>query len=167
MDKKFLLIIALIMAVVLSGGVFLFSNSGGSAARIEKTLGAQIQIPHKDFDFKDIKYNGGNVTHAYPIKNNGSKELVLANLSTSCMCTQVYLKKGEEKSPSFGMKGHTSASDWKGVLKPKEEAEVVTVFDPTAHGPQGIGPISRLVSFETNDPQNPYIESSFNAVVVK
>ena len=53
------------------------------------------------------------------------------------------------------------------MLKPKEGAEVVTVFDPAAHGPQGIGPISRLVSFETNDPQNPYIEFSFSAVVVK
>src|SRR3972149_7996708 len=167
MEKKFLLIIALVTAVVLSGGVFLFSNSGGSAARIEKTLGAQIQIPHKNFDFKDIKYNGGNVTHAFPIKNNGSKELVLANLSTSCMCTQVYLKKGDEKSPSFGMKGHSAASDWKGVLMPKEEAEVIVVFDPTAHGPQGIGPVERFVSAETNDPENPYVEFAFNGVVVK
>jgi len=159
MEKKFLLIIALVTAVVLSGGVILFSNSGGSAARIEKTLGAQIQIPHKNFDFKDIKYNGGNVTHAFPIKNNGSKELVLANLSTSCMCTQVYLKKGDEKSPSFGMKGHSAASDWKG--------EVIVVFDPTAHGPQGIGPVERFVSAETNDPDNPYVEFAFNGVVVK
>ena len=166
MNKKVLVIISLLTVVVLFGGVFLLSNSGGPAT-VEKTAGAQIQTFHKDFDFKDIKYDGGKAIHAFPIKNNGYKDLTVANLSTSCMCTQAYLKKGEEKSPSFGMKGHTSASDWKGVLKPKEEAEVVTVFDPTAHGPQGIGPISRLVSFETNDPQNPYIEFSFSAVVVK
>ena len=167
MEKKFLLIIALVTVVVLFGGVFLFSNSGGSAARIEKTVGAQIQIPHKDFDFNDIKYNGGNVIHAFPIKNNGSKELVLANLSTSCMCTQVYLKKGEEESPRFGMKGHTAASDWKGSLGPDEEAELIAVFDPAAHGPQGIGPVERFVSLETNDPDNPYVEFAFNGVVVK
>lgn len=166
MDKKFLLIIAFITAAVLFGGVFLFSNSKGPAS-VEKTSGAQIQILHKDFDFKDIKYNGGNATHAFPIKNNGSKELVLANLSTSCMCTHVYLKKGDEKSPSFGMKGHSAASDWKGILKPKEEAEVIVVFDPTAHGPQGIGPVERFVSAETNDPDNPYVEFAFNGVVVK
>lgn len=165
MEKKFLLIIALITVVVLSGGVFYFANSGNPAS-IEKTLGAQVQTFHKDFDFKDIKYDGGNVTHAFPIKNNGSKELVIANLSTSCMCTQVYLKKGEEKSPMFGMKGH-AASDWKGVLKPREEGEIVVVFDPTAHGPQGVGPVSRLVSFETNDPENPYMEFAFTGAVVK
>lgn len=166
MDKRILLIISLLTAVALFGGVFLFSSSGGPA-KVEKTSGAQIQTFHKDFDFKNIKYDGGKATHAFPIRNNGSKDLVLANLSTSCMCTQVYFKKGEEKSPFFGMKGHTAVSDWKGALKPKEEAEVVVIFDPTAHGPQGIGPVSRLVSFETNDPQNPYVEFSFSAVVVK
>lgn len=166
MDKRFLLIISLLTAVVLFGGVFLFSNSSGPAS-VEKTIGAQIQTFHKDFDFKNIKYDGGKVTHAFPIKNNGYKDLTVANLSTSCMCTQVYLKKGEEKSPSFGMKGHASVSDWKGVLKPKEEAEVVVVFDPVAHGPQGVGPVSRLVSFESNDPENPYVEFAFSGVVVK
>lgn len=166
MDKRILLIISILTAAVLFGGVFVFSSSKESAS-VEKTLGAQIQTFHKDFDFKDIRYGGGNVSHAFPIKNNGYKDLILANFSTSCMCTQVYLKKGEEKSPFFGMKGHTSVSDWKGVLKPKEEAEVVAVFDPTAHGPQGIGPVSRLVSFETNDPENPYIELAFSGTVIK
>ncbi len=166
MDKKVLLVVSLLTAVVLFGGVYLFSNSGNRAS-VEETTGAQVQTFQKDFDFKDIKYDGGKVSHAFSIKNNGYKDLTIANLSTSCMCTQVYLKRGEEKSPMFGMKGHAAASDWKGTLKPKEEAEVVAVFDPTAHGPQGVGPISRLVSFETNDPENPYVEFAFSGVVVK
>lgn len=166
MDKKVLLIIALLTAVVLFGGVFVLSNSGNPAS-ITKTSGAKIETSHKDYDFKDIKYDGGNAMHAFPIKNNGSKDLVLANFSTSCMCTKVYFKKGNEKSSPFGMKGHAAASSWKGVLKSGEGAEVVVVFDPTAHGPQGVGPISRLASFETNDPENPYVEFAFSGVVVK
>lgn len=160
------MVVFLLTGLVLFGGVFYFANSGGPA-NVEKTLGAQIQIPHKNFDFKDIKYDGGNVSHAFSIKNNGYKDLSIANLSTSCMCTNVYFKKEKEESPRFGMKGHSQGSDWTGVLKPSEEGKIVAVFDPTAHGPQGIGPLARFVSFETNDPSNPYVEFEFRGIVVK
>ncbi|MDP3987879.1 MAG: DUF1573 domain-containing protein [Candidatus Levybacteria bacterium] len=166
MDKKVVIIISLFTVVVLGGGMYFASNQPQKAA-VGKTAGAKVQTIETSFDFKDVKYSGGNAKHGFKIKNSGTKDLTIANMVTSCMCTKVYLQAGNIKSPEFGMKGMSSDSSWKGVVKPGEEAQVVADFDPTAHGPQGVGPISRIVSFETNDPDHPYVEFTFNAVVVK
>ena len=36
-------------------------------------------------------------------------------------------------------------SAWTGKLAAGQEGEVVAIFDPAYHGPQGVGPISRVV----------------------
>lgn len=166
MDKKFIIGIAIFTVLILGGGI-IYSNSSPTKVTLGKTDEAKIQTLEQSFDFKDVKYDGGNVKHSFKIKNAGTKDLTIANMATSCMCTKVYLKTKTGQSPEFGMKGHTAESSWTGSIKPGEEAEVVADFDPTAHGPQGIGPISRIVSFETNDPDKPYIEFSFSGNVVK
>lgn len=174
MNTKALIGIIVATVVILVGAVVLLgqSSSGSSTgssgkAVLGKTSGAKVESLETSFDFKDIPYSGGNAVHEFKIKNSGDKDLSVANMATSCMCTKVYFQKGSEKSPEFGMKGHSASSDWKGSLAPGEEGSVVAVFDPTAHGPQGVGPISRLVSLETNDPDRPYLEFSFNGTVVK
>ncbi|MDO8658079.1 MAG: DUF1573 domain-containing protein [Candidatus Levybacteria bacterium] len=177
MDKKIIIGVVLFTILILGGGI-LYSNSSPTKAKsdlakatVEKTAGAKIQIFEENFDFKDIKYDAGNAKHPFKIKNNGTKDLTIANMATSCMCTKVYLQTNKEKSPEFGMKGgHGSGEDgssWTGVIKPGEEAQVFADYDPTAHGPQGVGPISRLVSFETNDPDKPYVEFTFSGNVIK
>ncbi|MEK7451127.1 MAG: DUF1573 domain-containing protein [Patescibacteria group bacterium] len=166
MDRKVVIGI-LIFTVLIIVGAILFSQNSPSKSSLQKTAGASIQTFETSFNFKDIQYGGGKAERSFKIKNIGDKELTIANLSTSCMCTVVYLKKGNEKGPEFGMKGMANASSWTGVLKPNEEGQVIAVFDPAFHGPSGVGPISRLVSFETNDPDHPYVEFSFSGVVVK
>lgn len=168
MDKK-IIIGFLLSTILIIGGAVLFSSNQSSKAAVEKISGAKIELKETNFDFKNIPYSGGNAIHKYPIKNIGNKDLTIANLKTSCMCTKVYMKTKTGESPQFGMQGHASggASNWTGVLKPGEEGQMVAVFDPTAHGPQGVGPIDRLVSFETSDPDKPYVELSFKGIVVK
>lgn len=170
MNNKGILIgiIAATVLILVGSAVLLGQSSSGNAkAVLGKIAGAKVESLETSFDFKDIPYSGGNVQHEYKIKNVGEKSLEIANLATSCMCTKVFFQKGAEKSPEFGMKGHTASSNWKGSLAPGEEGLVIAVFDPTAHGPQGVGPISRLVSLGTNDPDRPYLEFSFNGKVVK
>lgn len=169
MNTKVIIGIIVATAIVLVGAVILLGNStpGSSKAVLGKTAGAKVEASETNFDFKDIPYSGGNAIHEFKIKNVGDKELSIANLATSCMCTKVFFKTSVGSSPEFGMKGHSSASDWKGSLASGEEGVVAAVFDPTAHGPQGVGPISRLVSFETNDPDRPYIEFAFSGNVIK
>lgn len=167
-DKKIIIgIVAITVAVIVGAVTFLGNSSSPTKADLAKTAGAKVETIETKFDFQNIPYSGGNVEHVFPIKNIGDKDLKIANLATSCMCTKVYMKVGQDKSPEFGMPGHNTASDWTGTLAPGQEGQIVAVFDPTAHGPQGVGPIDRLVSFESNDPDHPYVEFNFKGVVVK
>ncbi|MCL4387374.1 DUF1573 domain-containing protein [Patescibacteria group bacterium] len=166
-EKKIIIGFILITALILIGGLFFVGNSPAKTT-VEKTVGAKIETPENNFDFKNIPYSGGFAIHVYPVKNTGTKDLRIANLATSCMCTKVYFKSKDVESPKYGMKSHASGSaDWSGTLKSGESGQIIAVFDPTAHGPQGVGPISRQVSFETNDPDHPYVEFSFEGTVVK
>ena len=57
--------------------------------------------------------------------------------------------------------------DGKGVVKPGETADINVVFDPMFHGPQGTGPITRLVSFNTNDSSNRTVEFKLTGNVIR
>lgn len=166
MDKKFLIGIIIFTVAVIGVGIFLTSGTPSKAV-LEKTGGTKIETPETKYDFGTIKLNGGNVQHAFAIKNTGKEDLRIANLSSSCHCTKVHFEKKGQKGPAFGMKGAGGDSDWVGILKPNEEGKLITVFDPAFHGPQGIGSISRIVSAETNDPDSPYVEFNFSANVIK
>lgn len=166
MDKKIIIGVFLFTVLIIGGGIAISSNLP-SKATLSSSSSAKLEFSHKSYDLKTIHYDSGVVTHSFPIINMGKGDLEIANLSTSCMCTTVYLKSKEGKSEAFGMKGMSKASNFIGRIKPGEKAEVIAVFDPTYHGPQGVGPVSRLVSFETNDPDNPYVELSFSGTVVR
>lgn len=152
--------------VLLIGAVFLLSGSP-SKAKLEKTAGAKIQLLEENFDFRGIPYSGGVVSHSYTFKNIGDKDLQIANIATSCMCTKTYVKTPAGTSPKTSMKGMSKLSEWVGVLKKGESGEIVGEFDPIFHGLSGVGPISRNLSFETNDPDKPYVELTFSGTVIK
>ena len=166
MDKKIIALIS-VFTIFVIGIAIIVAGLGSPKAELQKTKGANLQTSETNFNFNNIRYSGGNVSHKYEIRNAGDKDLRIANLATSCMCTTAYFKEGNKESPVFGMKGMSAPSNWTGVLKPGETGEIVTVFDPSYHGLSGIGPIQRTISFETNDPDRPYVELSFNGVVVK
>ena len=169
MDKKFIALIIVLSAGIIGIAVLVSNSSPASntKASISKTTGAKIVVDHFSKKVGNIPYSGGNLIHVFPVKNAGTKDLEIANIATSCMCTKAYLKQGDNKSEGFGMKGMSASSSWKGIIKPGQTAEIIADFDPTYHGPQGIGSVTRMVSFETNDPDNPYVEVSFEGEVVK
>ncbi|MDO8638701.1 MAG: DUF1573 domain-containing protein [Candidatus Daviesbacteria bacterium] len=167
-DKKILIGIAIITLAILGGAIIFLGNTPSSSkAVIQKIVGAKIETPEISFDFKDIPYSGGNAVHEYKIKNTGDKDLEIANMNTSCACSKTYFKSQKGESPKFSMQGMSAPSSWKGILSSGEEGMVIFSFDPTYHGPSALGPISRIVSFETNDPDHPYVELSFSGNVVK
>jgi len=104
------------------------------------------------FDWGDINIEGGTVSRLYSFKNEGDTDLIIKSAQTSCMCTiaEVQLADGT-KSPAFGM--HQSIP-WGGVVKPGEEFSMNVVFDPMAHGPDAVGPITRSVYIETSSVAN-------------
>lgn len=166
MDKKIIILIS-IFCLAIVGIAYLVLSSGDNKAVVQKTAGAKISVLVSSKSAGDIPYSGPDLIETFPIKNVGDKNLEIANIATSCMCTNAYLKQGSVKSDEFGMKGMSTPSSWTGIIKPGETAEIVADFSPSYHGPSGIGPIERTVSFDTNDPDQPYVEVNFDGTVVK
>src|SRR6266568_5015148 len=160
MNKWFLLGILAFTIAVVGGGIAL--SSGGSPeetkAVLQQTSGAKISIDHMQKTVGNISYGGGILYHSFPIQNTGTQDLKIANLATSCHCTKSFLRIGKQDSPAFGMKGSSAPSNWTGILKPGEKGTIIAAFDPAFHGPQGIGQVDRIISFETNDSNHSYVE---------
>ena len=163
MNPKILVIGGLITVAVLAGGVVIMSRQP-NAAEVEKVEASKLVTDHKNYDWGQIDYDGGVAKHVFEIKNGEEAELKLANIKTSCMCTTAQVMTRTGSSPIFKMH---QTSDWKGVLAAGETAKLEVIFDPAFHGPTGVGPIERIISLETSDPNQPYIEFDLKGVVIK
>ena len=116
-----------------------FSSSGN-------VLSAQELL----FDFGTISMAAGNVTHEFTINNSGTEPITIKRLYTSCMCTTASLITSQERIGPFGMPGHGFMPRLNETILSGEEAIIEVVFDPTAHGPAGIGLAERVVYVENN-----------------
>lgn len=163
MSPKIIIGFVVVLVVLTLGGVMITSKVG-NAAKIAQNTQSQVFTDHQSYNWNTIPYDGGLAKHEFVIKNTGEADLNLANLKTSCTCTQAYLIIGSKISPRFNMH---SKSDWTGIVRPGDTAKLEVEFDPTFHGPTGVGPIQRIVSVETSDPKLPYLEFKLDGVVIK
>jgi len=163
MNIRAVIIGVLLTTILIGTGVVIMSRSP-NAASLEKTDKTKFFTDHNNYDWGKINYEGGVVNHVFEIKNSGESNLKLANIKTSCMCTTAKITTPAGASPVFKMH---QVSDWQGELKSGEMAKLEVEFDPVFHGPTGVGPIERIISFETSDPLQPYVEFNLKGVVVK
>jgi hypothetical protein len=140
--KIFLIIIAILFVASL---VYVLSIGSGSSIK----NGAKIILTEKSFDFGQISMAQGLVTHGFEVKNEGTEDLILSDIKTSCMCTTVVINDGVIDSPKFGM--HNNPIGWTQKIKAGGKVMLKATFDPNAHGPNATGVISRDISFLTND----------------
>ncbi len=61
--------------------------------------------------------------------------------------------------------GCTTANLSSSVISPGTRADLTVVFDPDYH--DTVGPVTRVVWLETNDPDQPVVEVGFDANVRK
>lgn len=162
-DKKIIIGFIMFTLLILGGGVYVLSNTITST-QVSPSQNAKVEVDQKTFDWGNIPYSGGDVTKTFTIKNTGSDALKLTGVKTSCTCTKAQIIIDGSTSPYFSMH---STSSWVGEVAPGKQAELTVIFDPAFHGPQGVGPVERLVSMQTNDPQNPNLEFSLKGVVIK
>ena len=176
-DKKFIIIVAIITLVIMLGGIALV-NSSSSTPQILSSENARLQLSSQSdggqakaetveptsYDWGNISYSGTKATKPFAIRNTGSDPLKLFNVKTSCHCTKAHVTIDGKDSPDFGMSG---ISSWAGEVPVGKEAKVTVIFDQAFHGPQGIGPITRFVSIETNDRGTPKITFTLTGTVVK
>jgi hypothetical protein len=156
----------------------LVSSSSSPTPQVTPSKNARLQLPSRSdggqakaetqeptsFDFGDILYSAPKATKVFTIKNTGSETLKLFNVKTSCHCTKANVTIDGMVSPDFGMSG---ISGWVGDVTPGTVAKVTVIFDQTFHGPQGLGPMNRFVSVETNDRGTPKITFTLTGTVVQ
>ncbi|MEK9171632.1 MAG: DUF1573 domain-containing protein [Patescibacteria group bacterium] len=125
-----------------------------------------LEALETSYDFGKISMAQGKVEKTFEISNADSQDITLERITTSCMCTVVYLETvaGDEEKGPFGMIGHGGAVPKANeIIKPGESRKVRVVFDPNAHGPAGVGIINRVVTLE--DGLGRVLEFQIKAVV--
>lgn len=153
----FSIMIILLLGIVLSNNSQPQTLKTNSSARLEVTGDTM-------HNWGKIDIKGGDVEKVFQIRNSGEDDLVITNFRTSCMCTEVQVNIEGKNGPIFGM--HTR-SGWRGVIKPGGTADLRVTFDPLFHGPQGVGPVTRMISFNTNDPMYNAVELRVAGNVVR
>ena len=159
-----LLVVFLVVILIIAGGIYAFSKFSPGGQPAEK---AEFKTDHLEYDMGTVSMASGLVRHTFEIENAGLSDLKINNIRTSCMCTTAFLKIGDYTSPEFGMPGHgTNPLGWSKSLNPGEKAQLEVVFDPTAHGPAGVGQVARIVYLQTNDRQSgqPEFKLFFNVI---
>lgn len=146
-----------IIILILAGFIWFFSSRQESGVDNLNLTNGILTSQESVFDFDTISMAKGIVSHAFKIKNTGSEALVIKKIYTSCMCTEATFVKGDIKKGPFGMLGHGFIPQISEILNPGEEAEILIVFDPAAHGPAGLGRTERVVYLE-NSGKNPKFE---------
>jgi hypothetical protein len=162
MHDSRLKILIILMSILIAGGIIAVviavkMDSGQVAGKTDSM--AIMDVDSTQYDFGDIKIDGGLVSHKFEISNTGEGELKLSDISTSCMCTSAYLEFNGEKSPKFGM--HKNPIFWSQKIASGEKGTLEVIFDPMAHGPDAIGPITRNVSVYSNDNGQKSVKSIF------
>lgn len=135
-------------------GVVMSSQEGSNGDGV-----AKLAIDSSRYDFGTISMSDGLATHTFKITNDGTADLKLSKISTSCMCTSAILEVDGDRSPKFGM--HNNPAFWSEKIKPGQSADLEVTFDPNAHGPNATGPVTRTVTFYSNDNGQSSVKSSF------
>ncbi len=105
----------------------------------------RIEVEVERFDMGDM-VNGAVVTRELEIRNTGTADLVIQQVTTSCSCTTA------EVEPT--------------VIPPGGTARLRITFDSGAHGPSLQGTLIRQVFLSTNDPERPEVVVEFSANVL-
>lgn len=123
-------------------------TSGPSQASLKTS---QLQTLENSYDFGTISMAKGKVAKTFTFQNNTKQAVIAKKLYTSCMCTQATLAVADKTFGPFGMPAHGFIPEISARIEPGQEAKIEAIFDPAAHGPAGVGPISRQVILETSD----------------
>ena len=154
-----------IIVVVITGLVwFTNSNTKAPTAAIGSEFGGALTFQESRYDFGTISMAKGKVNKEFLLENKSDKNVQIGEVFTSCMCTEAELKTGDKTAGPFGMQGHGGGRKANLEVKPGETLTVKAIFDPSAHGPSGVGPIERQIIIFTGADKLP-ISLQFKAVV--
>ena len=142
--SKNIIIFILIVAVIILGGVLVFSNiqnnssnttqnnSSNSSNTTQNNFGPQprILVSEQEWDFGKV-IQGEKPTHIFIVKNGGEGDLIIDRLKESCPCIEASISTTR--------------------IRPGESAEVKVSYDTTDY----VGKDEKHFHIYSNDPQVP------------
>src|SRR3989344_5347942 len=140
-----------ITALAVLGIVGLFFWGAQNRASPENNTSAKSMMAAAEtfHDFGTISMARGTVEKMFEIANPTDRDIMLENLTTSCMCTNAFIVKSGERRGPYGMPGHSgSVPKARELVRAGEKLTIAVVYDPAAHGPAGVGSIDRFVYIE-------------------
>lgn len=158
--KTNITLLIVIGAVVIGGGILLFSGDNDKKTEIVEVASAStLSVDRQLHDFGEIDIFSGVVTTEFALTNGGPDDIVVKEGTTSCGCTDA-----EIGGISFGMHEKMSKEF---VIPAGETKDLTVIYDPLAHGPSGTGLAQRSVFLKTNSSATPELEVRIKAMVVK
>lgn len=108
-----------------------------------------IQIEPNFVDLGELSNTNGVVIVDFSLKNNGTEDLIIYDLKTSCSCLTVsFIKDGQESLRG----GRFSYPDgWNYIIKPNENVILRAFYDPRVTNWQ-LGSVERIITITSNDP---------------
>ncbi|OHB00965.1 MAG: hypothetical protein A3E94_00875 [Candidatus Zambryskibacteria bacterium RIFCSPHIGHO2_12_FULL_44_12b] len=145
--KKNLIITIVLILVFLS---LLYFGKGNKTAVLpvdnQIKSGSLLNAGETKYDFGLISMKDGVVKRLFTVSNDTANDVRVDSVVTSCMCTNAYIVNGEDKRGPFGMPGHgNTVPKANEIIKTGEKRVIEVVFDPAAHGPEGVGVAERYV----------------------
>jgi len=113
----------------------------------------KIVIEPGYYNFGDVSQVKGITTTTFTIKNEGTNDLIIDNMESSCMCTTASIIYNGAEGPIFGMGMHGNPKGWSVAIAAGEEAQLKIYYDPNVHG-ELRGLITRTIDIYSNDPIN-------------
>ncbi len=148
----------IVLGLIIIGIGYGLSRPSGQNQNLPK-----MEISPLQYDAGTVSIVGGLVKKTFEIKNNGTGDLEIGGITTSCMCTTAVLTVDGQSSPEFGM--HNNQLFWSQIITPGQIGYLDVAFDPAYHGFKGTGDITRIIYISTNDPQNNKAEARLTASV--
>lgn len=111
---------------------------------------SSLRADREDHEFGRILIDGGKVETLFTIVNESLDEVRLLSVATSCGCTEAVAEfadgstVGSFELPIDGQENHAGRKVGVG-----ESFKVRVVFDPAAHGPNGVGELMREIILAT------------------
>lgn len=146
------IVIGVVVVMLLAVGVLIALSPPSAQSQKSGVSDSTLTASEVAYDFGTISMAQGKVTKLFTVNNSTSVPITVRKLYTSCMCTSATLVMGDRRVGPFGMEGHGGPIPTINEELPAAGTiDIEVTFDPTAHGPAGVGLIARNVILETTD----------------
>jgi len=140
----------------------IFYTSWESSNIIIEASNSEIKITENNINIWEIPMDEWKINIPFEFTNIWNQDIILSEAETSCLCTEWFVTNSDwwNISDTIIMRWHWKTVNLNRIIKPWEKWFLIAVFDPNAHWPDAVWPISRNVFIKTNS--NITSELNFN-----